>query len=264
MKGQGVAAALGVTAALTFCSGAARAYRPFDGTDAAVAETGEMEIELGPVEYLREGAERTLFAPDIRVNYGFAADWEASLEGEVAHGLTAGIPGTSLVESEALLKRVLREGSLQEKPGPSIATEFGILLPGVNDEHGTGAILTGIASQRWDWGTVHLNAQIELTREQHADYFLDTIIEGPHDWAVRPVSEFFYERNVGQSQTRSALIGAIWQVQDNIAVDFGLRGARVNDHTAGEIRAGVTFAFGVTKGPGLLSRLTAMTRPASF
>ena len=49
--------------------------------------------------------------------------------------------------------------------------------------------------------------------------------------------------------------GAIWQVQDNIAVDFGLRGARVNGQTAGEIRAGVTFAFGVTKGPDILSGL---------
>jgi hypothetical protein len=45
-------------------------------------------------------------------------------------------------------------------------------------------------------------------------------------------------------------------VQDNIAVDFGLRGARVNDHSAGEIRAGVTVAFGVTKGPDILSALT--------
>ena len=247
-----------IAAALVVCwSGAARAYRPFDGTDAAVAETGEVEIELGPVEYLRNGADRTLLDPDLKINYGFAPGWEVSLEGKVAHGLTAGVPGTSLVESEALLKGVLREGSLQEKPGPSIATEFGILLPGVNDEHGTGAILTGIVSQRWDWATVHLNAQIELTREQHADYFLDTIIDGPHDWVVRPVSEIFYERNVGLFRTRSALIGAIWQVQDNIAVDFGVRGARVNDRTAGEIRAGVTFAFGVTKGPDILSDFMA-------
>ncbi|MBV9202163.1 MAG: hypothetical protein JOY83_21020, partial [Alphaproteobacteria bacterium] len=127
------------------------------------------------------------------------------------------------------------------------------LLPGINDEHGTGAVVNTIASQRGDWGTVHLNAQIALTREQHADYFLDTIIEGPYDWVVRPVSEAFYEQNVGLFRTRSVLIGAIWQVQDNIAVDFGLRGARTNAQTAGEIRAGVTFAFGVTKGPDILS-----------
>jgi len=65
---------------------------------------------------------------------------------------------------------------------------------------------------------------------------------------VRPVAEIFYERDVGSFRSRSALIGAIWQVQDNIAVDFGLRGARINGQTAGEIRAGVTFAFGVRRG----------------
>lgn len=242
---------MALAAALALCGEAAQAYRPFDGTDAAVVERGEIEIELGPVEPFREGAERVLFAPDLRLNYGVAAGWEAVLEGKLAHGI--GATATSLVGNGAFLKGVLREGSLQEKPGPSIATEFGVLLPGVHDERGTGASLAGIVSQQWRWATVHVNAAIALTREQHADYFIGAIAEGPRDWAVRAVGEIFYEREVGQLQTRSALIGAIWQVEDNIAVDFALRGARVNDHTAGEIRAGVSFAFGVTKGPDLLS-----------
>jgi hypothetical protein len=118
MKAVGAVAALAVAAVSLWC-GEAVAYRPFDGTDAAVADTGDVEIELGPVEYLREGAAHMLFAPDLRVNYGFVSGWEASLEGDVSHGLTAGIPGASLIESEALLKGVLREGSLQEKPGPT-------------------------------------------------------------------------------------------------------------------------------------------------
>jgi hypothetical protein len=257
MKAAGASAAFAIAAVLTFWGVEVEAYRPFDGTDAAVAEKGEMEIELGPVEYLREGAERSLLAPDLRINYGFISGWEAALEGKLTHGLTAGVPGASLVESQALLKGVPREGSLQEKPGPSIATEFGVLLPGINDQHGTGGVLNGIVSQRWDWGTVHLNAQIALTREQHADYFLDSIIEGPHDWPVRPVAEFFYERDVSLFRTGSALVGAIWQVQDSIAVDFSLRGARANSQTTGEIRAGVTFAFGVTKGPDILSGIFA-------
>jgi len=137
MKAAGAVAALAAASAIICWCGDAEAYRPFDGTDAAVAETGEMEIELGPVEYLRQGAERALLAPDLRINYGFIAGWEAALEGKLTHGLTAGIPGTSLVESQALLKGVLREGTLQEKSGPSIATEFGVLLPGINDQHGT-------------------------------------------------------------------------------------------------------------------------------
>jgi hypothetical protein len=256
-------AALAAAAALACWCCAAQAYRPFDGTDAAVAAPGEVEIELGPVEYLRDGSERALFAPNVRLNYGFAPGWEAVLEGELAHGLAAGTNGTRLVGNGAFLKGMLREGSLQEKPGPSIATEFGILLPGIHDEHGTGASLAGIVSQQWSWMTVHLNAAAALTREQHADIALDAIVEGPHDWAVRPVAEFFHERNFGEFWTSSALVGAIWQVKDNLAIDFGLRGARVNDHTAGEIRAGVTFAFGVTQGPDLLSGRTATGLRAS-
>ena len=69
MKGVGAAAALAAAGVTLWC-GEAEAYRPFDGTDAAVVETGETEIELGPVEYLRVGAERTLLAPDLRINYG--------------------------------------------------------------------------------------------------------------------------------------------------------------------------------------------------
>ena len=190
-------------AALAGWCGDAQAYRPFDGTDAAVAEKDQLEIELGPAEYRRQGAERTLFAPDTRFNYGFAPGWEAVIEGQAAHSLNAGVGGTSLVGNGGFLKGVLREGGLQEKTGPSVATEFGVLLPGIRDEHGTGASVAGIASERWEWGTVHLNAAAALTRQQHADLFVGAILEGPHDWAVRPVAEFFYERDFGQLRTRS-------------------------------------------------------------
>jgi hypothetical protein len=251
--------ALAAAVIVVWWCGIAQAYRPFDGTDAAVADTGDVEIELGPTEYMREGAERVLFAPDLRINYGFIPDWEATIEGDLTHALGPDIPATSLVGNIASLKTVLREGSLQEKPGPSIATELDVLLPGVRDEPGTGVGLIGIVSQQWSRATVHLNLEAALTRDQHADYVVDTIVEGPHDWPVRPVGEFFYEVDVGEFETRSSLIGAIWQVKDNIAVDFAVRGARINDHTAGEIRAGVTFAFGVTKGPGLLEGLAALT-----
>jgi hypothetical protein len=49
-------------------SGDALAYRPFDGTDAAIAEPGQIEIELGPAQYLQEGSERTLVAPTVVFN----------------------------------------------------------------------------------------------------------------------------------------------------------------------------------------------------
>jgi hypothetical protein len=142
------------------------------------------------------------------------------------------------------VKTVLREGSLQEKTGPSVAAEFDVLLPGIRAEPGAGVGLIGIVSQQWRWAAVHVNAEAALTRDQHADYFLDAIVEGPHVWAVRPVCEFSYELDVGQFSTHTGLVGAIWQVKDDVAIDFAVRGARINDQTAGEIRAGVTFAMG--------------------
>ena len=89
----------------------------------------------------------------------------------------------------------------------------------------------------------HFNLQTQLTREQHADLFIDTIIEGPHTWKVRPVAEFFYECEFGQAQTASALVGLIWQVQDKLSFDLAVREAVTNGQPVNEIRAGLTYSF---------------------
>jgi hypothetical protein len=223
-------------------SGSAWAYRPFDGTDAAVAAPGEVEIELQPAGPLREGGTTTLVAPATVVNYGLSEGWEAVFEGQGQTPLSPSGP-TSLTAAGAFLKHVLQPGSLQDKTGPSIATEFGVLLPDSTGGSGVGASLAGIVSQRWAWGTIHLNTAAALTRDHHADVFFGGIIEGPSKWTVRPVAEFFYEEEFGQSETVSALIGLIWRVRDNLSFDVGLRHALTNGHPVNEIRAGLTFGF---------------------
>jgi hypothetical protein len=227
--------------------GDALAYRPFDGTDAAIAEPGQVEIELGPAQYLQIGSERTLVAPTVVFNYGLSERWELVLQGEALHSLMQDSPKSSLVGNGLFLKGILREGSLQGKPGPSIATEFGFLLPSINDDptNSTGGSVAGIVSQQWPWLTVHFNAALAITHQQTADAFVGLILEGPHDWPLRPVAEVFYERDFGGVTTKSALVGAIWQVRDNIAFDVGLRGAQVNDQPLREVRFGVTFGFPV-------------------
>jgi hypothetical protein len=116
----------------------ANAFRPFDGTDAAVAGLGELELELEPAGLLRQGAERTLIAPAAILSVGVAEAWEAVLEGQRETGLSPASGRSSLVGNGAFLKGVVRDGVLQEKSGPSIATEVGVLLPGINDESGLG------------------------------------------------------------------------------------------------------------------------------
>lgn len=218
----------------------AYAYRPFDGTDAAVADYGELEVELQPVGWRIDNGDGKLVAPAVVLNFGIAKNWEAVLQGQLETPLSSSEP-VSLTETGAFLKHVLREGSLQDKAGPSIATEFGVLLPGVNAESGLGASWAGIVSQRWDWGTAHFNVETSLTRDQHAEVFLDTILEGPSKWKVRPVGELFFEEKFGEEQTVSGLVGLIWQVRDNVAVDFAVRAAETNGHPVEEVRAGVTF-----------------------
>ena len=223
-------------------SGPAWAYRPFDGTDAAVAAPGELEIELQPAGRLHEGGNTTLVAPATVINYGLSEGWEAVFEGQGQTLLSPSGP-TSLTSAGAFLKHVLQPGSLQDKTGPSVATEFGVLLPDSTGSSGVGASLAGIVSQRWDWGTIHLNAATALTRDHHADVFLGGIIEGPSKWTIRPVAEFFYEKEFRQSETISGLVGLIWRVRDNLSFDVGLRHALTNGHPVNEIRAGLTFGF---------------------
>jgi hypothetical protein len=182
---------------------------------------------------------------DAILNYGFADRWELVLQS------TPQVPpegfGPISVSNAALLKYVVQPGVLQEKSGPSIATEFGVVLPEIGGS-GVGASWTGIVSQRWDWGTVHFNLAGNLTPDQHAEVFVDTIIEGPNKWKVRPVAEFYFDNVFNGEQTYSALVGAIWQVNDKLSFDVAARYALVDGRPVSEFRAGLTFGFPLSFG----------------
>ncbi len=229
-------------ASITICAEPASAYRPFDGTDAAVAELGKLEVELGPAEYRRQGPERFLITPALVLNFGVRKDLEAIFEGRLVTSLST--PETTvLMDAGVFIKYVLLSGSLQGKTGPSIATELGVLLPDSTSASSFGASWAAILSQRWDWGTVHFNLQTQLNREGRADLFVSTIVEGPHTWQVRPVTEVFYQNDGGSAQTFSGLVGAVWQVREDLAFDVAARHARVDGQPVTELRAGLTFSL---------------------
>jgi hypothetical protein len=191
----GAATAAGSTAAL--------AYRPFVGTDAAVADVNEVEIELQPAGRLRQDSQTSLIAPDVVFNYGFAKNWEFVFEGVGQFPLGNSDNNPSLAGVGAFLKYVVREGSLQDAKGPSIAVEFGPLLPGIHADEGVRCSLDTIVSQRWDWGTVHGNLQLPSPGTITPDVFLGAIVEGPFKWKVRPVMEIFTKRRSEQTTTIS-------------------------------------------------------------
>jgi hypothetical protein len=152
---------------------------------------------------------------------------------------------------------VVREGVLQDRPGPSVAIEAGAILPTVPVAGGVGAALTVIASERWPALALHLNVEGDLTRDGHFAFIGGAILEGPDAWAVRPVSEFFVaqQSDSGVSPTLSALGGTIWRYKPSLAFDAAVRLAREAGERVVEIRAGLTWAFDLTRNPGRVPNL---------
>jgi len=224
----------------------ALAYRPFDSTDAAVAARGEVEVELGPVGYQRFPQQHVLIAPALIVNCGIADFWEVVLEGKQFFVVDADVTGPRyrLDEAAASVKTILRPGSLQDRSGPSVASEVGVLLPSINGESGAGASALLIVSQRWPALTVHANGSILWTRAHEPGFFAGLIAEGPDAWTVRPVGEVVLEGERGARTVASVLAGGIWRVTQELAVDAAVRLAREAGHVT-EIRLGLTWAFAV-------------------
>jgi hypothetical protein len=220
----------------------ALAYRPFDGTDAAVADFGKCEVELQPFGALDQGQTKTLIAPQSVINFGFMPDWEFVMQGQLDSQI-APFGHESLADDGVLLKHVVRRGVLQDETGPSVATEFGLLLPNVNGATFVKPTWTWIVSDRYPWGTIHLNFTANLMSDPRTDLLLDAIVEGPANWTVRPVAEIYSDSVINGPQIYSALVGAIWQINDDVAVDVAVRHATVGGQQETEVRAGVTFAF---------------------
>jgi opacity protein-like surface antigen len=253
-----VGLALAVACALAASApSVASAYRPFDGTDADVADRGAFELELGPAQwYYRHGQGplrgNYLIAPATVLNLGVFENTEIVVDfqdfvalGPSAPALAgqAGRPAVALLDTDILVKHVFREGSLQGKSGVAFAVEAGPLLPEINGEAGFGASLNAVLSYRWKGGTVHFNEWPSYTRDHNFDIFSGVIVEGPYEWTVRPVCEVFYEKEVNELDTESVLVGAIWNARESLALDVGVRGARVGSDRVAEVRLGFTWAL---------------------
>jgi hypothetical protein len=225
----------------------AYAYRPFDGTDADVAAEGEFELELGPAHFLSKPEGRYLISPATVLNLGLVRGFELVVDFKTFVGLDS-VPDQSrvrLLDTDVFIKAVLRRGTLQGETGVSVALEAGPLLPELGGSPNFGAQANLINSYRWPSLTLHLNTTAALSREHNFDGFVGLIVEGPSGWAVRPVGEVFYDREVTVETTYSALVGAIWQVRDGLSFDAAVRYASQTEGNVFELRFGLTWALPV-------------------
>jgi hypothetical protein len=223
------------------------AYRPFDGTDAGVAARGELELEIGTVGYVHT-PQGTYFAPAQVFNYGPIDRVELVLAGQPSvPAFRATGPRFALLEPEASVKVVLREGVLQEHTGPSIALELDALLPTVNGEPGAGGGGDLILTERLGPVLGHLNLEAFRSRAKNADFIADLILEGPPLFArARPVAELSFEHEVSVASTSAALLGFIADVSETFALDAAGRFAASEGAHAYEIRGGFTWSIDLT------------------
>jgi hypothetical protein len=227
----------------------AYALRPFDGELAEVPEARHFELELGPIEPIVAGAERTLLLPQFQLDYGLRPEWAAVLRSRDTFLLGGSEAGSYRLEhAMAGVKGVVRPGSLQGEPGPSLAVEGGVLLPalGAPSPGTVGAAAAGIISQRW--GPVVLGGDLEAfySPEGHPGAMADLIVEGPSWLGLRPVAELQGEDILGEAPTVAALVGGILQMDEDISVDAGVRAGFGGPEVIFELRMGLTWGFMLT------------------
>jgi hypothetical protein len=228
----------------------AHAYRPFNGTDADVAEQGVFELELGPVNLARQRQPNYyLLAPVTVLNLGIFARAELVVD-FVGNAPLRPQPGEAhyqIRDTDVLLKFILRKGALQNESGPSIALEAGPLVPEIFGQRGFGAAANLIVSERWRWFIAHLNNEAQLSRSDLNLVWSNSLIaELRFNETAWPVAELLWERNFGSRvSSYSALAGLIWSAFEGFDFDAAAVVASVAGRPAFEGRLGFTWALQV-------------------
>lgn len=207
----------------------AQAYL-IETNDARVAPHGTFELELQPIGYyqLVVGDESyELIAPSTQLYLGIAPGWDV-LYLTRGFGLIQGDPAQgayTMADQMFAFRAMLVRGAYSDEgfDGPSLTLQMGVLLPGVDAEPGFGANLALLFAQKWDAGTLHLNAWVNLTRDRTLNVFLTSAIEGPEAWPVRPVVEVWIDLVLDGEPMLSGLLGAVVDVTDDFALQGGVR-----------------------------------------
>jgi hypothetical protein len=222
----------------------ARALRPFDGTDATVTSAGDVEFELGPLQWVHaDGTDAAV--PSLTVNVGVARDWEVSVFAQAAAFFSGDVDRDfAWIDDGVVLKRILREGTQQGGRGPSVAVEVSSLLPATSPLDEFGARVTPVVSQTWKGVTAHLSANLLWTRDRDPAVGGDLILDG---FEIAEGVRLAAEGTVGwerdQGRVWSALAAVFWDPTDHLQLDLGFRVGRTFGATTRELRAGLTWWF---------------------
>jgi len=223
---------------------AALAYRPFVSTDAAVAEKGISEMELGLVDFTNHRGQSTVASPALRYNFGFAKNWEIAVEGALQVFDSASSRDLQVLDPQFNLKGVLIDGPLQEGHSPiSLALEVGALLPETVRGSGLGFQSALVGSFRTGNFTWHVNGGGGLERESLEPLVSwGIIVERPIAREWRIAAEFNGESVRGSRANNSVLAALLWDHR-KVTYDAGVRFGLTKAAPDVTFTAGLTFRF---------------------
>jgi hypothetical protein len=201
---------------------------------------------MGPVDWIGAGGD-DLLAPTAVVNLGVAHDWELSVYAQPSWLIADDADRHfALLDDGLVLKRILRDGCLQDAPGPSVAVEVAALFPSTEPFDRFGARVTPVVSQNWKGFTAHLSTSLFWTRLDQPAIAGALIVEGPEIAAhLRPALEATTGWESGLGQGWSGLAALIWSPRDDLDLDLGFRLGRRLGTNARELRVGFTWRFQV-------------------
>jgi hypothetical protein len=227
--------------AIFLCVTSAWAYRPYDSTDADVADDDEVELELGwrnsQFETDEEQAAGAVF------NLGIGHEREIVFEGEWRRSESPSAESDSSIGDVGLfLKQVHRRGSLQGERGMAVASECGVLIPTRSEDSGPGGECVLIASHSSSVLTFHTNASIAFETDHRWSNSIGLIVEGPESWRIRPGLELLREDSAGEEPELSMLVGAVWNSFEGLAFDLAYRRGLEPSKEPSEWRVGITWS----------------------
>jgi len=230
-----------------FSPDSAFAYRPFDGTDAAVANRRDGNSSYSRSAHIRKAATRPHRTRPRCLIFGLSEGWEAVFEGQGQTPLSpAGRPGlTSAAHSSACAAAGQPAGQGRAEG----YDEFGVLFPDSTGENGFGASVAGSISQRWDWGAF-TQRRGRRSHARHSRPLCRHHCRGAGEVEVRPERKFYEENSGGRTHLGAGR--SDMAVRENLAVDVGLRHALVKRHPATNPRRG---------DPWISARALAAPRP---
>jgi len=240
-----VVSAVIATSFLGGSPGVAHAYL-LDLSDATVAAPHTLELEVQPSGYIASVASDELShqaVPSLNAVLGLAPRFDLTVTTRAR--LDPSTQANSLYETALAVRLLIADGGYASGEGsdPSLALQWGLGLPEVGGASGLAPSVAVLLSLMIGDVSAHGHVELILTREREREVFASVVLQAPSSWAVQPVVEIS-TTVPEEGATVSGLLGAIVPLEEDLAIEAGVRVAGWQALEEVEVRLALAWALG--------------------